>query len=137
MKKQHILVAEDNILNHKLIQYYLKKSGYTADFVSNGFEVLSALKQNSYDLILMDLQMPEMDGFMTTSKIREEERNEKHIPIIALTAHAIREIRDRSMEYGMDGYITKPVDHKELIEAIDRILGNKTDKNDANFYSKT
>ncbi|MEQ8188761.1 MAG: response regulator [Candidatus Eremiobacterota bacterium] len=137
MKKQRILVAEDNVMNHKLIEYYLKKSGYRADFVSNGFEVLSALKQNSYDLILMDLQMPEMDGFMTTRKIREEETKGKHIPIIALTAHVIREHRNRSIEYGMEDYITKPFDRKELIEAIERILGNKTDENNANLYSKT
>ena len=128
LKKQRILVAEDNILNHKLIEYHLKKYGYTADFVSNGFEVLSAMKQNSYDLILMDLQMPGMDGFTTTRNIRNEEKNGKHIPIIALTAHAIRETRDRSIEYGMDDYITKPVDHKALMESIDRILGNKKDE---------
>ncbi len=117
-------------MNHKLIDYYLKKSDYMADFVSNGFEVLSALKQNSYDLILMDLQMPDMDGFMTTRKIREEETDGKHIPIIALTAHAIKEHRERSIEYGMEDYITKPFDRKELLESIERILGNKTDEND-------
>lgn len=133
MKKQRILVAEDNIMNHKLIAYYLKKFGYIADFVSNGVEVLNALKNKSYDLILMDLQMPDMDGFMTTRKIREEETNGKYIPIIALTAHAIRETRNRSIEYGMDDYITKPVDHRELLESIEKILGNKKDENYGNI----
>ena len=136
LKKQRILVAEDNLMNHKLIEYYLKKFGYIADFVSNGFEVLTALKNKSYDLILMDLQMPDMDGFMTTRKIREEETKGKHIPIIALTAHAIRETRNRSIEYGMDDYITKPVDHKELLEAIERILGNKKNEDDGHISRK-
>jgi CheY-like chemotaxis protein len=136
LKKQRILVAEDNIMNHKLIAYYLKKFGYTADFVSNGFEVLSALENKSYDLILMDLQMPEMDGFMTTRKIREEETKGEHIPIIALTAHTIREIRNRSVEYGMDDYITKPVDHNELLESIEKVLCNKKDEYGGNISRK-
>lgn len=114
--------------NHKLIAYYLKKFGYRVDFVLNGFEVLSAMETNSYDLIIMDIEMPDMDGFTATRQIREKEKNGIHIPIIALTAHEIQEKRDRCLECGMNGYITKPVDHRELLYFIDKIFHHKKEK---------
>ncbi len=124
-RKQNIriLLAEDNITNQRVAMRILEKAGYRADAVANGQEVLAALGKNPYDLILMDVQMPEMDGFETTAAIRrrEEEKGE-HIPIIAMTAHAMKGDRERCLEAGMDDYLSKPIQPKELIEVIERQL---------------
>jgi CheY-like chemotaxis protein len=90
---------------------------------SNGLEALAALEQETFDLVLMDVQMPEMDGFEATSAIRvTESRTGSHIPIIAMTAHAMTEDRERCLAAGMDGYVSKPIHAKELLEAIETLL---------------
>ena len=122
-----ILIAEDNLVNKKLIIRLMEKLGHQVTAVENGNEVLSAFKNNKYDLILMDLQMPEMDGIKTTQKIRDIEKDKKeHTAIIALTAHAMEEDKQRCISSGMDGYISKPVKINELLETIDTILYNQT-----------
>ena len=91
--------------------------------VSNGLEVLAALEKDPYDLILMDVQMPEMDGFEATAAIRRREKEKAgHIPIVAMTAHAMKGDRERCLEAGMDDYLSKPIQPKELIEVIERRL---------------
>jgi two-component system sensor histidine kinase/response regulator len=121
--KIRILLAEDNFTNQKVALHILEKIGYRAEAVANGQEVLSALERNSYDLILMDVQMPELDGFETTMAIRRKEKEMgQHIPIIAMTAHAMKGDRERCLEAGMDDYICKPVQPKEVIAAIERRL---------------
>jgi two-component system sensor histidine kinase/response regulator len=121
--KIRILLAEDNFTNQKVALHILDKIGYRAEAVANGQDVLSALERNSYDLILMDVQMPELDGFETTMAIRRKEKETgQHIPIIAMTAHAMKGDRERCMEAGMDDYISKPVQPKEVIAAIERQL---------------
>lgn len=102
-----ILLAEDNLVNQKVMLRMLKKLGYTADIASNGLEVLNALEHRHYDVILMDIQMPEMDGLETARTIRQ--RWPKGPKIIAVTAHALKEDREMCLQAGMDGYISKPI----------------------------
>ncbi|MDB5034937.1 MAG: hypothetical protein JWQ98_2178 [Chlorobi bacterium] len=109
-----ILVAEDNIINQKVTFRQLEKLGYKADVVSNGLEVLQAMERKDYDLILMDCQMPEMDGFETATEIRKREGEGKHVPIVALTASAMFGARDECTKAGMDGYLSKPVKIDDL-----------------------
>jgi signal transduction histidine kinase/ActR/RegA family two-component response regulator len=114
-----ILIAEDNITSQYVTQILLEKIHCQADLVSNGKEVLSSIETVPYDLILMDLQMPELDGLETTRIIRKKEKDTgKHIPIIAMTAYAMQEDREHCIEAGMDDYITKPIQRDELFKSI-------------------
>jgi CheY-like chemotaxis protein/HPt (histidine-containing phosphotransfer) domain-containing protein len=126
-QKIRILLAEDNKTNQKVALRILEKIGYRADAVANGQEVLAALVRVPYDLILMDVQMPEMDGLETTAAIRRKEtETDGHIPIIAMTAHAMKGDRERCLEAGMDDYISKPVQPQDLVETIGRWLGERS-----------
>jgi two-component system sensor histidine kinase/response regulator len=117
-----ILVAEDNLINQKLAKYMLTNLGHEVTLASNGKEAVENAKSGQFDFILMDVQMPVMDGLEATRLIRElEKQSDLHIPIIALTAHAMKGDRERCLEAGMDDYISKPINYPELIEAIDRI----------------
>jgi len=114
-----LLLAEDNIVNQKVAQRMLKKLGYHADVAANGFEVLQALERQPYDMILMDIQMPEMDGIEAAKAIRQ--RWPKNMPkIIAITAYALEGDREKCLEAGMDGYISKPMKMEELISVLGR-----------------
>jgi two-component system sensor histidine kinase/response regulator len=114
-----ILLAEDNLVNQKLTIRLLEKRGHTVVVVKTGKEALAAWKGESFDVILMDVQMPEMDGFEATSAIREAERiTGGHTPIIAMTAHAMTGDRQRCLTAGMDGYISKPIQVQTVFEAI-------------------
>ena len=119
-KNTRILVAEDNHINLKIALKMLEAFGLKADGVGNGKEVLDALARIKYDLVLMDLQMPEMDGFEASRKIRENQAgiNSPHIPIIALTANAMKGDREKCLATGMNDYITKPIDPQKLSAAI-------------------
>jgi two-component system sensor histidine kinase/response regulator len=120
-----VLVAEDNVVNQKVALRQLQKLGYSADAVANGLEVLHVIKQIPYDVVLMDCQMPELDGYEATRLIRSEEyKNQKGLPlyIIAMTANALAGDREECLRAGMDDYISKPVRMEELDEAIERGL---------------
>jgi PAS domain S-box-containing protein len=118
-RKLHILIAEDNLINSRLATRLVAKQGHSTVVVGSGRAALRALEQEYFDLVLMDVQMPDMDGFEATSAIREQERGtQKHLPIIAMTAHAMSGDRERCLEAGMDDYVTKPVDAKKLLAAI-------------------
>jgi len=119
-----ILVVEDNPTNQKLALRLLEKIGCPADVVDNGKEALEALKTVSYDLVLMDVQMPEMDGFEATRMIRNNTSHPKcqEIPIVAMTAHAMKEDKDRCLDAGMDDYISKPIRSEKLREVLKKYL---------------
>ena len=123
----HILLAEDNVVNQRLIATLLERYGYRIQVVSTGAAVLAALERDCFDLILMDVQMPEMDGFQATAHIREhEDPAGERIPILALTAHAIKGYREQCLAAGMDEYLTKPFQTDELIGKIRTLLGDRT-----------
>jgi two-component system sensor histidine kinase/response regulator len=118
----HILVAEDNAINQKMVENILKKQGHSVILAGNGDEALAEWKREQFDLILMDVQMPNTDGLEATRRIRaEEEKGGFYTPILALTAHAMKGDRERCLEAGMDDYISKPINPNELLEAIERV----------------
>jgi CheY-like chemotaxis protein len=116
-----VLVAEDNAVNQRLVVRLLEKRGHRIEVAANGREALAALRKASFDLVLMDVQMPEMDGFEATAAVRAREKSEgaqTHQPIIALTAHAMKGDREKCLVAGMDGYLTKPIRVEELDELL-------------------
>jgi signal transduction histidine kinase/DNA-binding response OmpR family regulator len=118
-----VLLAEDNAVNQRLAQRLLEKQGHTVRVASNGQEALVAFAAEAFDLILMDVQMPEIDGFEATAAIRARERvTGTHIPIIALTANAMKGDEERCLRAGMDGYVSKPLQPAKLYEAIERLV---------------
>jgi len=121
-----ILVAEDNIINQKYALSVLENEGYSAIVVGNGREALVALERESFDLVLMDIHMPDMDGFEATSSIRARERfTGRRTPIVAVTAHAMTGDRDKCLAAGMDGYVSKPIRKAELLETITNLSMNR------------
>ena len=106
----------------------LEKRGHTAVLASNGKEAVALLERESFDLVLMDLEMPEMSGFEATAAIRARERQTgRHIPILALTAHAMKGDRERCLAAGMDGYVAKPIQARELYQAIAELVPDRGD----------
>jgi CheY-like chemotaxis protein len=114
-----ILLAEDNLVNQRLVQRILEKEGHDVVVAANGRDVLEALQKRAFDLVLMDVQMPVMDGIETTKTIREAETlTKRHIPIVALTAHAMKGDQDRCIAAGMDGYVSKPIRAADLLKMV-------------------
>jgi CheY-like chemotaxis protein len=116
----NILVAEDNPVNQKIAQRMLKHLGYPVDIAANGLEALQALEHKFYNIILMDIQMPEMDGLEATKIIRQRLSVEEQPRIIAVTAHALDYSREMCIDAGMDDYIAKPVQKDELAKVLSR-----------------
>lgn len=117
-----ILLAEDNKVNQHVVLHSLRKLGYTADTANNGLEVLQKIKDKVYDVILMDVMMPEMDGLATTRYIRKQQSLEEQIYIIALTAHAMKEHREQCLAAGMDAYIVKPFELATLSSELEKSI---------------
>ncbi len=122
-----VLLVEDNVVNQKVALRFLERLGYRADCVSNGLEAVHAVESRRFDLVLMDLQMPEMDGFEASREIRRKIPTENQPRIVALTANALQGDRDVCIEAGMDDYITKPVKLHELSEVIRRQFAAQTE----------
>jgi two-component system sensor histidine kinase/response regulator len=127
-----ILLAEDNVVNQKLATRIIEKLGYKIDTVSDGREAIKALSRVPYDLVLMDVQMPEMDGIEATQMIRDFKSKvmDPQLPIIAMTAHAMKGDREKCLQAGMNDYISKPVNPQELFHAINKQLYGRFEGND-------
>ena len=115
----HILLAEDNPANRKLARYILEDRGHVVDYAGDGQEAICLAQQNRYDVILMDVQMPGLDGLEATAAIRQRESGSHRVPIIALTAHAMKGVRDQCLAAGMDDYLSKPVNAQEMIRLVE------------------
>jgi len=124
----HVLVTEDNIINQKLIKRILEEHGITVDLAHNGLESFEKRRSNNYDLLFMDIQMPVMDGIEATHEILDYEEDEEvpHVPIVALTANALKGDRERFLSEGMDEYITKPIETSELLYVLNKFLSHKS-----------
>jgi CheY-like chemotaxis protein len=117
-----ILVAEDNKVNQRLVLRLLEKVGHSVELANNGREAVDMVDQGVFDVVLMDLQMPELGGLEATAVIREhEKRAGTHVPIYALTAHAMKDDRERCLAAGMDGYLSKPIQSQELYKLLDAV----------------
>ncbi|MGL5510445.1 MAG: response regulator, partial [Microcoleaceae cyanobacterium] len=126
-QQARILLAEDNLINQKVAVQFLGKMGYRADVAANGFEVLDALERHPYDVVLMDVQMPQMDGLEATRRICRHYQ-EKRPYIIAMTANAMQGDREKCLEAGMDDYITKPIRRDELIKALNNCQKQRSER---------
>ncbi len=127
-----VLLAEDNPINQRVALHLMEKQHYKTTVVNNGREALAALECEHYDLVLMDIQMPEMDGFEATRSIRAAEGTSgRHLPIIAMTAHAMKGDRERCLEAGMDDYVAKPIQSQDLLRAIQNVIGQTGTKHEA------
>jgi len=120
-----ILLAEDNVVNQKLALRLLAQMGYRADLAANGIEVIQSLERQMYDVILMDVQMPELDGLEASRRICARWSREERPQIVAMTANAMHGDRERCLEAGMDDYVSKPINIEELVTALTRIEPHK------------
>jgi CheY-like chemotaxis protein len=116
-----ILLAEDNVVNQKLALRILTQMGYRADLASNGVEAVESLVRQTYDVVLMDVQMPEMDGLEASRRIHAQWPNDQRPRIVAMTANAMQGDREMCLAAGMDDYITKPIRVDQLVEALMRV----------------
>ena len=124
-KNVQILVVEDNTINQEVALGILRKLGFRADVAENGAESLLAINKKRYDIVFMDCQMPVMDGFTATGKIRETQEDDRYLPIVAMTANALQGDREKCLEAGMDDYISKPISPEALLTVIDKWLFSK------------
>ncbi len=131
-KEGHLLLAEDDPVSQNVMIHMLRERGYTVDFVNNGKEAIERHKKNKYDAIIMDINMPEMDGVEAVRQIRMREGSEVHTPIIASTAFALSGDKERFLNVGMDAYIAKPVTMQQLFRAIDLVIEGKVKEKDSN-----
>ena len=115
-----ILLVEDNPANQKLATYVLQGRGHTVEIAGDGREAIYLTAQNRYDVVLMDVQMPEMDGLQATAAIRQRENGSGRVPIIAITAHSLRGDCERCLAAGMDGYLSKPINAPDLVRIVER-----------------
>jgi CheY-like chemotaxis protein len=115
--QRRVLLVEDHPVNQKVAQGILRKAGYRVDLASNGLSAIARARQRQYDLILMDLQMPDMGGMEAASRIREAEQGPR-VPIVALTAHAMTGAREACMAHGMDDFISKPIEAQQFLGAV-------------------
>ena len=127
MSKGHILVVEDNIDNYELVRFILERAGYDVFLAMNGRDGVAAARLQKPDLILMDLTMPEMDGWLAAKKLKADEST-RSIPLYALSAHALPSERKRALEAGCDEYVSKPIHMAGFLEVIERAFDKKKKK---------
>jgi len=126
--KHKILLAEDNLINQKIAVRMLNDYGYICEAVSDGLEAVKAVRNDKYSLILMDIQMPEMDGYSATAEIRKLSNGKRNIPIVAITAHALMGDKEKCLNAGMNDYVTKPIIADNIIKAIDNLLNIESEE---------
>ncbi len=126
VRRLQILLAEDGLINQEVAVGLLKMRGHDVAIANNGEEAVDAVGRQPFDVVLMDLEMPEMDGLEAATAIRAKELSGGHVPIIAMTAHAVKGFRQRCLEAGMDDYITKPIDPEELFRAVEAAANYET-----------
>jgi CheY-like chemotaxis protein len=117
-----ILLVEDEFINRTLAVTVLEREGWLVSVAENGKQALQLLESDNFYVVLMDIQMPEMNGYETTIAIRNREQGDKHLPIIAMTAYAVKGDREKCLASGMDGYISKPIKLDRLREEIEAVL---------------
>jgi CheY-like chemotaxis protein len=127
MSKGRILVVEDNMDNYELVRFVLERAGYDVFLAMNGRDGVAAARLQKPDLILMDLSMPEMDGWMAAEKLKADERT-KHIPLYALSAHTLPSDRKRALDAGCDGYISKPIHMAGFLDVVERAFAKMAKK---------
>jgi len=127
MSKGRILVVEDNMDNYELVRFVLERAGYDVFLAMNGRDGVAAARVQKPDLILMDLTMPEMDGWTAAEKLKADEIT-KSIPLYALSAHTLPSDRRRALEAGCDGYVSKPIHIAGFLDVVERALGRKKEK---------
>ncbi len=127
MSKGRILVVEDNMDNYELVRFVLERAGYDVFLAMNGRDGVAAARLQKPDLILMDLTMPEMDGWAAAEKLKADEIT-RSIPLYALSAHTLPSDRKRALEAGCDGYISKPIHMAGFLDVVERALGRKKEK---------
>ena len=127
MSRERILVVEDNMDNYELVRFVLERAGYDVFLAVNGRDGVDAARLQKPDLILMDLSMPEMDGWMAAEKLKSNEVT-KSIPLYALSAHTLPSDRKRALDAGCDGYVSKPIHIAGFLDVIERALGRKKEK---------
>jgi CheY-like chemotaxis protein len=121
-KKLNILIAEDNAIGQLMLARLLEKEGHRVTIVSDGGAVMEALSTSGFELILMDIQMPELDGLQVTRKVRAMEKESgRHVPIVAMTAHATEADKQRCREAGMDDFVSKPIDVRDLLQVVAQV----------------
>ena len=123
MSKGRILIVEDNMDNYELVRFVLERAGYDVFLAVNGRDGVDAARLQKPDLILMDLGMPEMDGWTASQKLKSDEAT-KSIPVYALSAHTLPQDRKRAMQAGCDGYVTKPIHVQSFLKLIDETFEN-------------
>jgi two-component system sensor histidine kinase/response regulator len=128
-KRLRILLAEDNEVNQRVALYQLRMLDHQVDLARNGVEALKLFDENEYDAVLMDIHMPELDGYATTAEIRRREGDRKHTPIIAMTANALQEDREKCLAAGMDEYLAKPVQAPALVRVLEQCVANTEPEN--------
>jgi len=127
LQRLSVLLAEDNLVNQQLAVRLLEKRGCTVRVANNGREALAFLAREPFDIVLMDVQMPEMGGFEAVAAIRDGEKlTGEHIPVVALTAHALNEDRERCLAAGMDAYVSKPISAKDLFSAMHNLVAARS-----------
>lgn len=133
-----ILLAEDNAVNQRVVVLMLERRGHFVTVAHNGQEAVELLEQQSFDVVLMDALMPVLDGYEATIRIRERERGTgRHVPIIVLTANAMKSDSDRCLEAGMDGYLAKPVKTDSLLNEIARVLTSLKESSEKDNTNRT
>ena len=127
MSKGHILVVEDNMDNYELVRFVLERAGYDVFLAMNGRDGVAAARLQKPDLILMDLTMPEMDGWVAAEKLKDDEIT-KSIPLYALSAHTLPSDRKRALDAGCDGYVSKPIHMAGFLDIVERAFGREKEK---------